>query len=425
MRYRSGSGVTRRTFLRSLAGSAAVAMAMQNQLARASSSPNERIHVGVIGCGGMGSLHLANLKGRKDVSVVAVCDVSCRRYDDWQEQIGSGCTGYQDFRRVLDRPDIDAVWVATPDHWHAMIAILACQAGKDVYVEKPMTATVAEGRALVEAARRYGRVVQAGLQQRSMEAFEKADALIQGGAIGDLVRADTWGGVSASTPIEHVQVPPGDLDWEMWLGPAPWVPYSPERFGGFRAFRDYAGGELTNWGVHLIDSALMTMRKTAPISISPLGTSPHSAEGDDHEVINVTYEFDGPTLTWQQGSRLPVFNGRGVGNMFEGTAGRLIVDRSGFVVEPDVLGIPEFRSPGDFFIQLFGHHDNFLECVRTRERPRADCEIAHRSTTVCHLGNIALECGRKLAWDGEAERFTGDEQADRYLSRAYRAPWHL
>jgi len=386
---------------------------------------NEKIVVGLIGCGGMGNHHLGYLLKRSDVEVAAVCDVHIPRYVRSAERAGSKCQGYQDYRRLLDRKDIDAVWVATPDHWHALMAIHACQAAKDVYVEKPLTTTVHEGRKIVETARRYGRIVQVGTQQRSMEVFLKAIEIAHAQRLGPIVTTRTWIGPNGIGLYETPQDPPKDLDWNLWLGPAPWVPYSPQRLGAFRAFDDYAGGELTNWGPHLLDIALWAMKQDSPLSIQAHGGSYRQPSCQDHETIEIVYEFEGCTMTWSQ-SPHEKHAGKGYGTMFQGTAGRLIIDRRSFIVEPESLAIPEYIQPcDDYFLTVKNHHTNFLQCMRTRNLPNADCEIGHRATSACLLGNIAVDCRRRLVWDGKTEKFVNDKQADRHLYRPYRAPWHL
>jgi len=386
---------------------------------------NDRIRVAVIGCGGMGNHHLDGLLVRDDVDVAAVCDVYAPRVSNAVKKTEGGAEGYKDYRRILDRADIDAIFVATPDHWHALIAIHGCQAGKDVYVEKPLTTTIAEGRAIVDAARRYSRVVQVGTQQRSMPHFKKAVEIVQSGLLGTVTTTRAWIGPNGVMGYETPQAVPDGLDWDMWLGPAPWVPYSPQRFYGFRAFHDYAGGELTNWGPHLVDIVHWGMGQDRPLTIQGVGGSYTRLSGsDDYETLEVVYEFDGFIMTWQQAHGLE-YVGKTYGTMFMGTEGRLMIDRNSYVVLPESKGIPEGKPAEYHWIDVGTHHDNFFECMRTRRLPNADIEIGHRSTSTCLLGNIALAARRKLRWDGESERFVNDEQANRHLFRPYRAPWHL
>jgi len=421
---------SRREFL-SVVGRSAAAMGLgaatfrSTKATAAHAEANDKIRVAVIGCGGMGNHHLDGLLLRDDVDVVAVCDVYAPRVADAIKKTEDRAEGYKDYRRILDQPDIDAIFIATPDHWHALMAIHGCQAGKDVYVEKPLTTTIAEGRAIVNAARRYNRVVQVGTQQRSMPHFEKAVEIVRSGALGTVTTTRTWIGPNGVMGYETPQAVPDNLDWEMWLGPAPWVPYSPQRFFGFRAFHDYAGGELTNWGPHLVDIVHWGMGQDRPLTVQAVGGSYTRLSGsDDYETLEVVYEFDGFMMTWQQAHGLE-YVGKGYGTMFMGTDGRLMIDRNSYVVLPESKGIPEGKPAEYHWFDVGTHHDNFFECMRTRERPNADIEIGHRSTSTCLLGNIALAARRTLTWDGENERFVNDEQSNRHLFRPYRAPWHL
>lgn len=419
----------RRSFLQSVGlGAAGLAWdGITPRPARGSISPNEKIIVGLIGCGGQGAAHMTSLMKRTDIEVAAVCDAYTPRYEEFAKRTGERCAGYQDYRRILERKDIDAVFVVTPDHWHALMTIHACEAGKDVYVEKPLTTTVFEGRKVVQAARNYGRVVQNGIQQRSMEVFKRSVDVVRSGKLGQVTHSAAWVspnvGEHWTNLTETPEDPPPGLDWDMWLGPAPWVPFSPQRFGKFRAFDDYAGGEMTNWGVHLMDISLWGLGQNAPLSIQGVGVSPVSLPGDDQQMLQVIYEFPGATLTWSQLSN-ENYVGKSYGSLFRGTNGSLYVNRESMVIEPEGL-TPGYRSEGEFFIRLEEHHSNFFECMKTRQLPAADVEIGHRSATVCLLGNIVVDLRRRLVWDGEDEKFIGDEQANRYLYRPYRAPWHL
>jgi len=417
--------LNRRRFLKQAAGALAAPALWGAGKASASLAPNEKIAVAVVGNGGMGNYHLDALIPRKDIEILAVCDVYIPRYEAAIKKVGGRCQGYQDYRRVLDRNDIDAVFFATPDHWHTLHAIHGCQAWKDVYVEKPLSTTIYEGRKIVENARRYDRVVQVGLQQRSLDLFQKAIAVVHGGKLGSITSAGAWISPNGIMGYETPGKPPEGLDWDLWLGPAPWVPYSPQRFGGFRAFHDYAGGELTNWGAHLIDVVHWGLKKDRPLNVSAVGGNFRVLSGsDDYEVVDIIYEYEGFTMTWKQAHNLEHF-GKSYGTKFLGTGGELFIDRNSFIVKPDSLGIPETKPEQYNWIDITTHHDNFFECIRTRQRPHSDIEIGHRSTCACLLGNIALSCRRKLVWDGDAERFVGDEQANRYLFRPYRAPWRL
>lgn len=426
---------SRRDFLKMAgAGAAALTFGPFANVARGNVSPNEKLNIALVGIGWQGAFHLSTLLSRiaskGDIELAAVCDVYTERYEKAlkkiNDQLGPNrCEGYQDFRRILDRKDIDAVIYATPDHWHALQAIMTCQAGKDAYIEKPMTTSIVEGRRVVEAARRYGRIVQVGIQQRSMEVFKRAMEVVHSGTLGRVTKSRAWIGPNGGQWIEHPTNIPKGLDWDLWLGPAPWSPFSNERFGGFRAFRDYtAGGELANWGVHLIDIALWGMQQDRPLSVAALGGSYDMPRGDDYRQLEVLFEFEDCSMTWSQTVPHVQYGGKFLGTLFEGERGMLVVDRENYIVDPAALD-PGYKSQGDFFIQLNGHHDNFFNCIRTRQLPHADCEIGHRATAMCLLGSIASDLGRKLTWNGETERFVNDEAANRHLMRPYRAPWAI
>ena len=426
------SSMSRRAFLAGAAGAAAGGLV--SRTARAAQAarrvpPSEKVRVAVIGTGGMGSRHIEALISNPNCDLVALCDAAKGRYmpvlDNVEKLCGHRPDGYQDFRQVLDRQDIDAVFVVTPDHWHPLLTILACQAGKDVYVEKPVCPTVREGRAMVEAARRYGRVVQVGTQQRSMPVFQKAIGIVQSGRLGTITHAGAWVGVNewqtGDTPAE----PPKGFDWDMWLGPAPYVPWSPERMS-WMGWHDYArGGQLTNWGVHLMDIVQWGIRQDRPLSVQALGGSYLGNAGqDNYNTIEAILEYPGCTVTWEQRHSNTNAN-KGYGITFSGTQGRLFVDRGSFVVEPEGDGIQEWVGEPEKSWAYPPHHDNFFECIKTRQRPAADIEQAFRTTTAVLLAGISLKVGKKLHWDGETETFLNDEQANRHLTRDYRAPWHL
>ena len=427
---------TRRRFLRTVGrgvvcGFAGTALGPAAKARATRVGPNDKVRVALVGCGGMGGRHLEALAENEQCKLAVVCDVfrpRCEAGVDKVEKLtGQRPDGYQDFRRVLDRQDIDALFVPTPDHWHPLITILGCEAGKDVYVEKPICPTVAEGRAMVEAARRYGRVVQVGTQQRSMPIFQKAMAIVRGGGLGQVTSATAWVGVNGWGVGETPCDPPEGLDWDLWLGPAPRVPYSPQRHYGFMGWRDYCrGGQLTNWGVHLVDVLHWGIGQDRPLNVQAVGGSYRGGAGaQNYETIEAVFEYPGCTVTWEQRhSNLHPTN-RGYGMKFHGTKGQLLVDRNTFEVIPEGAGIPKYIGVGEKSWANKDHHDNFFDCIRTRRRPVADIEQGHRSTTAALLAGIALKTRRKLNWDGDAEQFIRDEEANRHLSRAYRAPWYL
>jgi predicted dehydrogenase len=425
----------RRGFLKGAVAGLAAGSVLSQYPARALQAarrvpPGEKIRIAVIGNGGMGSRHIEALATNPNCELVALCDAAKGRYIPQQDKVESMVSrrpdGYQDFREVLERPDIDAVWVVTPDNWHPLISILACQAGKDVYVEKPVAMTVAEGRAMVEAARRYGRIMQVGTQQRSMPVFQKAINVVHSGRIGTVTHATAWVSVNEFGVGDAPSEVPRGLDWDMWLGPAPEVPFSMDRFGGWMGWHDYArGGQLTNWGVHLMDIVQWGIRQDRPLSVQALGGSyRNNAAQDNYETIEAILEYPGCSVTWEQ-RRQNIHENKGYGIAFYGTDGAVFVDRGSFVVTPKSLGIPEWIGEPEKSWAYPPHHDNFFDCIRSRQKPAADIEQAFRTTTSVLLAGISLKVGRKLFWDSDRETFINDEQANRHLARSYRAPWHL
>lgn len=424
--------MNRRGFIKRsvFAGAAMAGLAPAWRARAARVSPNDKIRIAVIGNGGMGTRHIEALAANENCELVALCDVAMGRFHDAIDKVeqinGKKPDGHQDFRQVLDRQDVDGVFVVTPDHWHPLLTILGCQAGKDVYVEKPVCPTVAEGRAMVEAARRYGRIVQVGTQQRSMPVFQKAIDVVKSGQLGTITSASAWVGVNEWSVGETPEPVPRGLDWDMWLGPAPWTPYSPQRFGGFMGWYDYArGGQLTNWGVHLMDIVHWGIGQDRPLTVQATGGSYRGGAGaDNYETIEAIFDYPKCLVTWEQRhSNTP--GNKGYGIRFNGTNGVLFVDRGTFLVQPDGLGIPEYIGEPEMSWANPPHHNNFFDSMRTRKKPAADIEQGFRSTTAVLLAGVALKTQRKLNWDGAAERFVGDEDANRHLTRAYRAPWHL
>ena len=396
---------TRRRFLRQ---TAAAALAAPIVMSARAFGANDRIVMGCIGMGGQGTGDMRGYLGFNEVRVVAVCDVDqghreVARSIVNQKYGDQGCTAYNDFRDVLRRADIDAVLIATPDHWHAIISVEAMKHGKDVYCEKPESLTVREGRVMVETARRYARVFSGG-SQRVWEDYNWFHRMVRWGAIGQVQEA--WvnvGGPSKDCYLPGQPPPPG-LDWDLWLGPAPWVPFHPARLN-FRAWRDYSGGGMTDWGAHGFGGALFCceLHQTGPVEILP-------PNGKDISLL--TYRF---------ANGVQIHHGGGWGGLlsFRGTEGEL-PDRKPDAPErpmPDIT-IPNYKGRGGIF-------GDFLHCVRTRERPFRDIELAHRTVTVCHLGNIAYWLNRPLKWDPVNEQILGDPEASRWLDRPKREPWTL
>jgi predicted dehydrogenase len=429
------SRLTRRGFLKGAAGIALAAPYIASAASLGAGprlSPSERIHVGCIGVGNQGGGHLGGLVKNGEAQVVAVCDVDAARRDaaanlanktyanEFKSASYHGCDGYNDFREVLGRPDVDAVVVTTPDHWHAPIAIAAARAGKDIYCEKPMTLTIADGRAMVEAVRRYGRVFQTGSQRRSQAEIRHMCELVRNGRLGRLhtVRVTIATNNKTCPPTWSPEpVPPG-FDYDLWLGPAPLEPYHALRCHyTFRFILDYSGGQMTNWGAHYIDVAQWGIGAddSGPVEIEG------RAEWPRQGLFNTATRVDF-TCTYANGVKLVGTTGPGH-TRFEGTEGWISEGRE---AEPKSL-LQSAIAPGELHLSEArgGHMGNFLECVRKRQDPSAPVEVGHRSATVCHLGNIAMLLGRKLRWDPAAEKFVNDDEANRMISRPMRAPWRL
>ena len=381
----------------------------------------DRLTFGVIGVNGQG---LADLGGVKD-QVAAVCDVDKNHVARAVDRCGGKAEGFGDFRKLLERKDLDAVIVATPDHWHALITIQACKAGKDVYCEKPLTLTVVEGRKVVETAREQKRIVQTGSQQRSGKDFRLACELVRNGRLGKIQKVLVGlPGVNFKGPPVPDSEPPAFLDYDFWLGPAPKRPYNEKRVHyNFRFFWDYSGGQMTNFGAHDIDIAQwgLGMDESGPVSIEGTGTFHPEKWFEVPQACRVTHTYaSGVQVIVGQGQKdIP-------GNVtFIGSDGEIHVDRSKITSKPAEIAQQPLKDGDVRLYESRGHMSNFIECVKSRKLPVADAEIGHRSATVCHLGSIAIRTGRKLAWDPKTEQIANDKEASAMLTRIYRAPWTL
>jgi predicted dehydrogenase len=351
------------------------------------------------------------------VRVVAVCDVDRQRRDRALERVSdaygsSDCATYVDFRELLARDDIDAVIIATPDHWHSIPAIAACEAGKDVYCEKPMTLTISEGRAMVNAARENERVFQTGSQQRSGFFFRHGVELVRNGYIGEvksiIVGVHGHAGY-CDLPAEPMRE---GLDWEMWLGQAPWRPYNYRIWRSWRSYWDYSGGSVTDWGAHQFDIAqwALGMDESGPVEVRP--------PEDGHE-IRAVYG-NGVTVERHEPVDYSEYSIKVIGS-----EGEVEMHREWLRTKPRSLRYATIKPGEERVYYSDDHKGNFLDCIRSRKKCIADVDIGHRSVSVCHLGNIAYRLGRRLKWDPVKERFVGDDEADRMLSRAKRSPWHM
>ncbi|WZO99163.1 Gfo/Idh/MocA family oxidoreductase [Isosphaeraceae bacterium EP7] len=431
------SDLNRRTFLAG-AGSGVAALALHGK-ARAA-SPNEQLRVAIIGVGGTGhgrgKDHIKAFGGRKDVTVATLCDVDNRVFGDGIKLVtdrgGKEPATVTDLRRVFDDKSIDAVSIATPNHWHALATVWACQAGKDVYVEKPVSHNFAEGAAMVKASRKYDRIVQTGTQNRSLPGVQEAVGFLRKGGIGKIFLAkglcfNPRGsiGIKADAPV-----PPG-VDYNVWLGPAPERPFNPNRFHYEWHWNwDYGNGDLGNQGIHQMDVARWGLGKeTWPTKIqSSGGRFGYKDDGETPNTLISTYAYDDCELIFEvRGLPSNPEQGVKVGNLYYGTDGYLAINGGNWASFLGPKGEPGPKGDGK---QLGGdpdHFSNFIKAVRERKREvqTADIVEGHRSTALCHLGNIAYRTGRSLTFDPQAENFGADAQANAQLTREYRSPFTL
>jgi len=438
--------LTRRQFLKSSAG-AAIGAALQGQIIVPSSvfgadAPSSRIAVGCIGVGRMGMGDMKEILGSKQAQVVAVCDVDSKRrqhakqlvethYSAQQRDgIYKGCEAYKDFRDLVAREDIDAVTICTPDHWHTLPAIAAARAGKDIFIQKPLTLTIPEGRILSDTVRQYGRILQVGSQQRSESNFRFACELVRNGRIGKLHTVKVGFGTDPPTGPQASMPVPEWLDYDMWLGPAPWAAYTEERvhpqndYGrpGWLRISDYGSGMITGWGSHHNDIAQWGMgtEYTGPVEVEGEAEYPKDGLWDVHGPFRIEYTYaNGVKLICaDEGKNKP-------GILFEGTEGWVYVDRGRIDAQPKSLLTSTIKPEEIRLYESNNHKANFLECIKSRTETIAPVEVGHRSCTVCLLGEIAMRLGRRLKWDPKQERFISDDEANRMLSRPMRSPWHL
>ena len=419
---------TRRRFLRQ--GLAAGALITAPALLPGGALPSKRFQIAHIGVGGRGSFLLGQLLKTADVDVVAICEVDRARLEKARGRTEKKADAVVDYRSILDRKDVDAVVVAPPDHWHPLITIDACASGKDVYVEKPLGTFVAEGRAMVTAARKHGRVVQMGVHHRSARYIRDIVEIIRSGRIGRVTAVKTWMWDNLFKERTPPTTAPPQLDYDRWLGPAPKVPYHADRVHfNFRWCSDYAGGYMTDWGVHMMDvvACAMNIDHKGPVSVDARGEFYTDNLYDFPRTMEARWEFRDPdfSLTWSQpGNDGDILPGTKYGMTFYGEAGQLRTKFGGheFWIDGKKAELPGPARSVDIPVSP-GHFRNFLDSITTRERPIADVEIGHRTTSLCQLGNISLFAGRALRWDWKAEEFLDDALANGMLSRANRAPY--
>ena len=446
-------GVSRRELLASTAALAAAAAGLTAAPALSAgkskvAGANDALQVGVIGTGKMGRSNMLAFSKGRDVRVAAVCDCYRPNLDLALKTLADENLPkpqeFADFRKLLDLKEIDVVIVASPDHWHPLHAVMAARAGKDVYVEKPVSVTVSEGRKMTEVSRETGKIIGVGTQQRSGKHFQRAVEIVQSGKLGRITRVSAWN--YENEYPEGIGNPPDasphpGLDWDMWLGPAPMRPFNINRFGvvddgrwsSFRWFWDYAGGMATDWGTHLIDIVLWAMKVKGPDRVTSLGGKLALLDNrDTPDTLMSTFEFPGFVLTYESRKCCSqTTDGRSYGIVFHGSDAALFVDRGGFALEPETIergSESEARMvpvKGDGSEQHQTHVETYIDCVRNRKRFISDIEDGHYASSTPHLANLSLRLGRSLRWDPNAERFIGDSEADAMLSRPYRAPWSL
>lgn len=439
---------SRRDFLRrsAMGGAAAVAAPylIPNGVLAADGQPgaNDRIGVAGVGIGRQGTGILTRAVRAVDGKFIGVADVSLPRAEQKCKELGGG-VAVQDYRRLLDRKDVDAIVTATPEHWRAIICIHACQAGKDVYAEKPVSLTIREGRLMVQAARKYKRVFQVGSQQRSTEICRVACEFIRRGGLGKISKIITMRYPSPFYCGLPGQPVPEGLDWDMWCGPTEVVPFHPELYiprgkPGWLSFYPYSGGEMTGWGAHGLDMIqwALGMDESGPTEIWVEGDKfdpPTITEPESNARPNI--QCSNPAVYWRYANGVtlvmdevfgkqpgkPAPTAPSFGGIVHGEKGVAVIDRGKFTTDPPELA----KQALEGIKNRESHVENWMACIKTRQRPNADIEIGHRSATVCHLGNIARWTHRKLRWDPVAEHFIGDAEADRHLDRPRRKPYVL
>ena len=408
-------------------------------------APSDKIRMGVIGAKGQGSSNMNSMLKLPEVDFVALCDIDDtvlrNRNSDLKKADRKEASTFKDFRKLLDNKDVDAVIIATPDHWHALPMINACQAGKDVYCEKPVGRSIEECNAMLAAARKYERVVQVGQWQRSHKHWQDAIDFVQSGKLGKIRLVKTWAyqGWMKTIPKKPDSLVPKGVDYDMWLGPATKRPFNENRFHfNFRWFWDYAGGLMTDWGVHIIDMGLAGMKAQGPKSVMASGgifSGPETAM-ETPDTLQAIYEFDGYTMIWEHANGINIGPyGRDHGVAFIGNNGTLVVDRGGWEVlaEPNREGwaktdgnkmeaVPLTKAEGngvDF------HTRNFIDCMKSRQKPNCDIAIAQNTALNASLGNIAYRTNSKIFWDAAKQQILNNEEAQKLTMANYQNGWVL
>jgi predicted dehydrogenase len=429
-------GLSRRRFLATAAAAFATPYVVPARvLAEEGKGPNSRICLGFIGVGGRGSDHVQTCVGRGDAQILAVCDPYKGKREGLKKLVEDryarkkdlgaykGCDAYSDFREVVARPDLDAVFIASPEHWHALHTLAAVRAGKDVYCEKAMTLTVAEGRVVCETVRRYGRVVQIGMQQRSWDIFRFACELVRNGYIGKLQTVEVAVPGGRSLPNAPAKPAPPDIDYDLWLGPCPWKPYTDQlcSYNWYFVF-DHCVGWIQSWGIHYLDVAQWGAPSLCTKPLEVEGSAVFPTDGPANTSINWKVHVttaDGLRMTYMDESQ----GKHGV--RFEGDKGTVFVNRGGLWTEPTSLKKVTIKPDEEHLYDARDHHQCFFDCVRSRRDPSAPVEVGHSGNVLAIVSDTATRLGHKVQWDWTTEQFVKDDAANRFLGRAMRSPWRL
>jgi predicted dehydrogenase len=424
------NSINRRIFLKQ-GGAAALGLAFLPGWATKVAA-SDRLRIAIIGVGGMGNNHLKWFAALPEVEVVALCDVDENHLNESLKTLKTlqpnlKAQGYGDFRHILDRKDIDAISCATPDHWHAQIATLAFQAGKDVYGEKPLSYDIREGQRMLKTLKRHDRIFQMGTQIHAGDNYHRVVEIIRSGAIGKVHTVRLWKtGLPPDLGTAKIQAPPPTLNWDMWLGPAPYVDYTPQRCHfTYRYFLDYSGGVFADFWCHIADIVYWSID---PKGLKTIHARGHTAEGiaDAPQWLDVDYEFDDLKIHWTHiPPDVPGAAERHIGAYFEGDKGTLLCDYSTRLITINGITVKDLPEVPVNLQRSPGHQQNFVNAVKSRIQPESNLEYARRLTLPMHLGLISYRLNRKLKWNSKREHFIGDKEANGYLHREYRKKWDL
>ena len=427
--------LNRRSFLKTTALAGAGIAALGPRAFAQSQGANEKIVLGMIGAGGMGRSNMHSFLGLPGVEIAAICDVDENHVNrgaaEAQKKQNRAPKTYKDFRELLDRKDIDAVVISTPDHWHAIPFIAACEAGKDIFCEKPVSHSFVEARAMAAAAKRFKRVVQIGAWQRSVLHFQQAIDFVRSGKMGKIALCRAWN-FTPLNPLGHqhaTPVPP-ELDWGFWLGPAPLRDYQPNRcHNTWRWFFETGTGKLGDWGAHMIDIVLLGMNESDPLTVHSEGGI-FFADDDRNtpDTMQTLFRFPKWQLQWEhrQWNDRGLDGGKDHGSEFIGENGTLIVDRGAVRWFPKDNDDETYPGPGETVRGPNTHWQNFLDCIKTRATPRSDIESMAKTTMLCHLGNISYQTGLTVKWDVKTQDVANrDARRAMAYEREYRKPWKL